>query len=111
MTNCGASANSHAFLASFQYLLRQFGGLHFGFDNLQSDGRATEVFMAQQLCAMADSEAAFAQLRSRFILESLGVLNHGRRGICVYRRGRHWRGGSWREMMKSGTRSQSVDGM
>jgi hypothetical protein len=56
------------------------------------------MLVTQQLRAMADGEATFAQLCARFILKSLWVLDHGRRGICVYRRGRHWRGGGkWRD--------------
>ena len=80
------------------YLLRQLGRLHLRFDNLQSDCVAAEVFVTQQLRAVADGEAALAQLGSRLILQAFGVAHYWWRRVCVDRWGRHWRGGgSWRD--------------
>ena len=67
----------------------QFGGLHFGFDDLQSDCTAAQVLMAEQLCAVADGEAALAQLLSSLILQAFGVAHHLWWRLSVDRRGRH----------------------
>lgn len=77
----------------FSHLLCQFGGLHFGSDDLQSDCTATKVLVAQQLRAMADGEAALAQLRSSLILQTLGIAHHLWWWLGVNRWGRHSRVG------------------
>ena len=65
-------------------------GLHARLDNLQSDGAAAEVVVAQQLCAVADGEATLAELRARRILQALRVADHSWRWLCVDRGGGHW---------------------
>lgn len=76
------------------HLLRQFGGLHLGSDDLQSDCTAAKVLVAQQLRAMADGEASLTQLWSCLILQAFGVAHHLWRRLSVDGRGRHskvWR--------------------
>lgn len=67
----------------------QFGGLHLGSDNLQSDGTAAKMIVAHQLCAVADGEATLAQLRSSLILQAFGVAYHLWWGLSVDGRGGH----------------------
>ena len=76
-------------LVNYVYLLRQLGRLHFRFDNLQSDCAAAEVLVSQQLRAMANGEAAFAQVWSCLIVEAFGIAYYRRRRVCVNRWGRH----------------------
>jgi hypothetical protein len=71
------------------HLLCQLGRFHLGLDDLQSDCTAAEMVVPQQLRAMADSEATLAQLRSRLILQALGVAHQLGRRISMDRRGRH----------------------
>jgi hypothetical protein len=71
------------------HLLCQFGRLHLGLDDLQSDCAAAEMVVPQQLRAMADGEAALAQLRSGLILQALGIAHYLRRRLGVDGWGRH----------------------
>jgi hypothetical protein len=48
------------------------------------------MLVVEQLCAVAYGKAAFPQLGTGFILQTLWIAHQLWRRIGVYRRGRHW---------------------
>lgn len=78
-----SAARFEAIKKEDDYLLRELRRFHLGFDNLQCHDLSCLLVSVEELCLMADGEAAFAQLGACLIMEPLRFVHHRGRCICV----------------------------
>ena len=67
-------------------LLRQLGGLHLGFHNLEGDEVSRGPVLVETLGLEADGETALSQLVCRGIADSVRLQYDGRRRVRMNRR-------------------------